>query len=315
MLQQVAVAEQARGREHGVCAAGGRLHHAGDSGSALDVDVGERGSRLRDTREGQVARVGVVACSRPRELAAGAADEFAGRVAGHDRVVIGERGGIRRHRIGRRPGRVQGHVEQRLHIGIGIPGQRRAGLIIGQEVTGRDDRHMIVVDHMAQGADDRGDLARLDILHVRENQRAVLRELGNVGEVGLGQEVIGDAGSFRLMLCRHEQLGIGCFTNLPAAEIQRGSRRGINDADLLDGAVYRDQSRGISDDVLRRVAEIAGQSCCPVVDQGGEIDRLGCGPAGRCQQRLRDCDFDTFAIAGGAEIERCTAVELGGDAG
>ena len=101
------------------------------------------------------------------------------------------------------------HVQQRLHIGIGIARQRRAGLIIGQEVARRDDRHMIVVDHMAQGTDDRGDLARLDILHVRKNQRTVLRELGNIGEVGLGQEVIGDAGSFRLMLRRHEQIGIG----------------------------------------------------------------------------------------------------------
>ena len=68
---------------------------------------------------------------------------------------------------------------------------------------------MIVVHHMAQGTDDRGDLARLDILHVREDQRTVLRELGNIGEVGLGQEVIGDPGSRRLMLRRHEQVGIG----------------------------------------------------------------------------------------------------------
>ena len=158
----------------------------GTVAAALDVDVGEHGSRLRDTREGQVACIGVVARSRPRELTAGAADQFAGRIAGHDRIVIGERGWIRRHRIGRGAERVQGHVQQRLHIGIGIPGQRRAGLIIGQEVARRDDRHMIVVDHLAQRADDRGDLARLDILHVRENQRAVLRELGDVGEVGLG---------------------------------------------------------------------------------------------------------------------------------
>ena len=59
MLQQVAVAEQSRGCKHGVRAAGGRLHHARDSGAALDVDIGKRGRRLRITREGQVAVVGV----------------------------------------------------------------------------------------------------------------------------------------------------------------------------------------------------------------------------------------------------------------
>ena len=137
---------------------------------------------------------------------------------------------------------------------------------------------MIVVDHLAQGADDRGDLARLDILHVREDQRAVLRELGDIGEVGLGQEVIGDAGSFRLMLRRHEQVGIGGFAGLPAAEILRGSRRGINDADLLDGVVHRDQRRGIGDDVLRVAGEIAGQSQAPLLIRAAKLIEVGAGP-------------------------------------
>ena len=112
---------------------------------------------------------------------------------------------------------------------------------------------------MAQGTHDRGDLFRLDVLHVREDQRTILRELGNIGEVGFGQEVIGDPGRRRLMLRRHEQIGIGGFTGLSAAEIQRGGGRGKNDADLLDGVIHRDQCRRIGDDVLR-VGEIAGQS-------------------------------------------------------
>ena len=62
-------------------------------------------------------------------------------------------------------------------------------------------------------------------------------------------------------------------------------------------------------------AEIAWQSGCPVIDQGGKIDRGGCGAAGRRQQRLRDCEFDAFAIAGNAEIKRCATVEQSGDAG
>ena len=36
VLQQVAVTEQARGREQGVGAAGGRLYHARNRGAALD---------------------------------------------------------------------------------------------------------------------------------------------------------------------------------------------------------------------------------------------------------------------------------------
>ena len=43
------------GREHGVGAAGGGLHHAGDGGAALDVDVGKHGGRLRDAGEGLVS--------------------------------------------------------------------------------------------------------------------------------------------------------------------------------------------------------------------------------------------------------------------
>ena len=74
------------------------------------------------------------------------------------------------------------------------------------------------------------------------------------------QEVIGDASRFRLMLCRHEQIGIGRLASRAAAEIQRGGRRGIDDSDLLDGVVHRDQSRGVGDGVLRSAAEIAGQS-------------------------------------------------------
>src|SRR6202012_1556356 len=89
--------------------------------------------------------------------------------------------------------------------------------------------------------------------HVRKDQRTVLRELGDIGEVGLAQKIIRDASSFRLMLRGHEQIGIGCFTSLATAEIQRGSSRGINDADLLGGAVYRAQRRGISDGVLRGI--------------------------------------------------------------
>ena len=126
-------------------------------GAALDVDVGEHGGRLRDAGEGLVAGVGVVARRRPRELTAGAADEFARRVAGHDRIVIGKRRGICRDRIGRRTGTAQRHIKQRLHVGVGIARQRRAVLIIGQEIARRNDRHVIVVHHLAQGADDRAE--------------------------------------------------------------------------------------------------------------------------------------------------------------
>ena len=58
-----------------------------------------------------------------------------------------------------------------------------------------------------------------------------------------------------------------------------------------------------------------GRAAAPLLIRAGKIDRGGCGAARRRQQRLRDRDFDAFAVAGDAEIERRAAVELGGDAG
>ena len=73
--------------------------------------------------------------------------------------------------------------------------------------------------------------------------------------------------------------------------------------------------RGVGDGVLGNPAETARQSRCAVIDEGGEIDRGRRGAAGRRQQRLRDRQFDTFAIAGHAVIERRAIVKQGRDAG
>ena len=68
--------------------------------------------------------------------------------------------------------------------------------------------------------------------------------------------------------------------------------------------------RGVGDGVFRTAGKTGRETLC-VIDQGGEIDRGGRGAAGRRQQRLRDREFDAFAVAGEAGIERRPAVELG----
>ena len=169
---------------------------------------------------------------------------------------------------------------------------------------------MVVVDDLAQRVGDRGDLARLDVLKSREDQRAVLREQGDIGEIGFSQDVIGDARRLRLMLRRHEQVGIGCFASLTAAEVQSGGGRGINDSDLFDVVVDRNQRRGVGDGIFYRIGGKIGRQTLCVIDQGGKIDRGRRGPAGRRQQRLRDREFDALAIAGKAVVERRVAVEF-----
>ena len=118
----------------------------------VDVDVGDGGGGRRVTREGQVAVASVITRRCAREFAAGAADEFASGVACEDRIVAGERSRIWGHGIV--CGAVAGlrDVQQVLHVGVGIARQRIAVLVARHEVAGRDDRHVVLIDHLLQGA-------------------------------------------------------------------------------------------------------------------------------------------------------------------
>jgi hypothetical protein len=121
-------------------------------------------------------------------------------------------------------------VEERLHAGVGVARQGDTRRIVGHEVAGRDQADMVVLDQGGQGILDRIELVGGYVAERGEDQGVVAGELGQVGEVGLGQQIVGHAGSGCLVLHRHEQLGVG-----GAAEILGSGGRRVDDADLVIG--------------------------------------------------------------------------------
>ena len=222
-------------------------------GLAIDRLAGERRAQAVGAGEVRGADVGVLM------------DQFAGGVAGHHGVRAGARDDVDVDAA--RPIDAA-DVEQRLHAGVGVPRQRRPRRIVGHEVAGRDQADMVVLHQRRQGVLDRRDLVGGDVAERGEDQGVVVGELGQVGEIGLGQQVVGHAGGGRLVLGRHEELGIG-----GCAEVLGGRGCREDDADLVAG-VGDDRQGGGVDDGVGTGGVVSGQEG-GVVDVGQDVDRRG----------------------------------------
>ena len=147
---------------------------------------------------------------------------------------------------------------------------------------------MVVLDQRRQGVLDRRDLVGGDIAERGEDQGVIAGELGQVGEIGLGEQIVGHAGRRRLVLGGHEELGIGGW-----AEVLGGRGCREDDADLVAG-VGDDRQGGGVDDGVGADGVVTGQEG-GVVDVGQNVD----GRGGTADLGQRQAELDSGLV--GAE--------------
>ena len=213
------------------------------------------------------------------------ADRAVGAVVGaHQRVIaeaahdrVGGPGGANLQLVKRVVEGIERDAEQRLHAHIGIAGDRDGVAIrvqrVGQEVARRDQADAVLVDRAGQRRGDPRDQGAVHMGEGGEDDAVVLRELRRVGEVRLGQDVVGHAGHGGLVLGRHEQLRVGHL----AEEAVLGRRLGIDDGDAQRAVIHgHDLGR-----VVEReggAAPVVGRQVGGVVDVGVDVD-IAAGPA------------------------------------